>query len=450
MKHILALLLLLAWPVGIGAQSIITLAGSPPAAAAGPVLVSATVAANGTDVTLVWDEAATRGAGYATGDINIDNTSAGDNVSWTYASGDGSTTWVGSISGATIFVWKTPNIDFNGNANSVEDGGGVDAASFTSSAMVNNSTQTGAVIYQNFETATTGYDNSETWTPTTSGTGTVDPVNATSPAPLIGTQSGRFTTATGTAFITSPTFTAAPEAWGYMRFRPVTVQAGNRNWIIGQNSTTDLMVIRRNTAGTLRVAHGTATATTVGTVSAGTTIHLWWYFKTLNLQRQLFALLVNSCLLCLYHLLYVNVFFLKHLLPVVQGFLLLIQQPQPLALIAERLSDYPVRCGRAPLVFGSAGHKTGTNSKERRRCAYGKRRKLPSGDADKVFNVRPPTGTLRERVKVFSCEHLRRLAHLVHLIGSHAGNIANHFDSAGHLVECVPSRNAFVTQLCNL
>ena len=71
------------------------------------------------------------------------------------------------------------------------------------------------LVCQGFETATTGYDNSETWTPNLAG-GTITPTYATSPAPLEGTQSLRVVGAgafAGTA--TTKTFTASSSVYTY-------------------------------------------------------------------------------------------------------------------------------------------------------------------------------------------------------------------------------------------
>lgn len=132
-------LILLALAMPAGAQ--LLTAVNPVYTTVGEYAPTATVSANGTTITIGWPVAMTRGAGWSGSQINIDGTSAGDNITWAYTSGDGTATWVGSISGATIYTSSTPNIDFDGGTYAVEDGGGIVAVEFTNGAMVNNSTQ---------------------------------------------------------------------------------------------------------------------------------------------------------------------------------------------------------------------------------------------------------------------------------------------------------------------
>jgi len=103
-----------------------------------PTLQSATIASNGTTLTLVFDENVTQGSGYDDSDWDLDSGQQGDNVSITYESGDGTTTHIYNIS-KTIWIGDTANIDFNGDANSEEDGSGNDLAAIVSDSVVNNS-----------------------------------------------------------------------------------------------------------------------------------------------------------------------------------------------------------------------------------------------------------------------------------------------------------------------
>ncbi len=107
-----------------------------------PALSSATIGTNGTTLTIVWTEAVTKGAGYADADLNVDASTGGSNLGLTYVSGDGTNNFVYTI-GTTILSGETVDLDFNGDANSLEDGAGNDMAAIVSGSVTNNSTQTG-------------------------------------------------------------------------------------------------------------------------------------------------------------------------------------------------------------------------------------------------------------------------------------------------------------------
>lgn len=105
-----------------------------------PTLSSATIASNGTTLTLAFDENVSQGSGYNDSDWDIDCVSGGNNISVIYSSGDGTTSHVYTI-GQTIFVGDTCNIDFNGDTDSMEDDSGNDLAAIVSDSVTNNSTQ---------------------------------------------------------------------------------------------------------------------------------------------------------------------------------------------------------------------------------------------------------------------------------------------------------------------
>lgn len=113
--------------------------GTEPAAG-GPSLVSVTVGANGTTTTVVFDQAATRGAGWNNGDMDLDAVISNNVL--TYVSGDGSTSWT-MTAASTINSGETVNFDFNGDANSVENGAGEDMAAVVDYPVTNNSAQGG-------------------------------------------------------------------------------------------------------------------------------------------------------------------------------------------------------------------------------------------------------------------------------------------------------------------
>lgn len=105
-----------------------------------PTMSSATIASNGTTLTLVYDEAVSQGAGYNDADIDLDATSGGNDIGATYSSGDTTTTHIYTI-GQVIQVGDTVNLDFNGDANSLEDGSSNDLAAITDGSVTNNSIQ---------------------------------------------------------------------------------------------------------------------------------------------------------------------------------------------------------------------------------------------------------------------------------------------------------------------
>jgi hypothetical protein len=124
------------------------------------------------------------------------------------------------------------------------------------------------LLSENFEG--TGYENvgwTETGTPDEDYTATV----------LEGSQS-LFLDASGSAnqHANSPTVADQTEIWVYFLFRPVTfVSAGNANVIEIRNNTTTLFTMQVSSTGTLRLAGSVNSLPTVGTMSVGTTYHVW-------------------------------------------------------------------------------------------------------------------------------------------------------------------------------
>jgi hypothetical protein len=103
-----------------------------------PTMDSATIS-SGTTLTLAFNENVTQGAGYNDSDWDIDCTTGGNNISIAYNSGDGTTSHVYTIS-QVIYNGDSCNVDFNGDANSEEDGDGNDLAAIVSGTVTNNST----------------------------------------------------------------------------------------------------------------------------------------------------------------------------------------------------------------------------------------------------------------------------------------------------------------------
>ena len=105
-----------------------------------PTLISATIATNGTTFTIVWSENTYQGAGYNDADLDVDCTLAGNGVTLTYVSGNGTGTHIYTL-GTVLTKNDICNLDFNGDANSLEDASGNDVAAISSGAITNNSTQ---------------------------------------------------------------------------------------------------------------------------------------------------------------------------------------------------------------------------------------------------------------------------------------------------------------------
>lgn len=136
----------------------------------------------------------------------------------------------------------------------------------------------GLSICQNFETATTGYDNGETWTALGSG---ITPTYTTSP--LRGTQSLYIND--GTSYALSPSYTQTGEIWGHFVFQTSDGQPGNNATLLrwgDANLNNSYGAVSLLTTGYLKIIHGTGTATATTTQlpngSTGT-YHVWFHWK---------------------------------------------------------------------------------------------------------------------------------------------------------------------------
>jgi hypothetical protein len=129
------------------------------------------------------------------------------------------------------------------------------------------------LVKQDFEGA--GYDNSETWTE--SGVGIDEDYTG---VVLAGSQSLRINSSAASAHTSSPTFTGQAEVWGYFIYRPASLPAASTviaNFLTAVGN--DCLRLRINSGGALLIRAGGGTeATSVGTLSAGTTYHIFLYF----------------------------------------------------------------------------------------------------------------------------------------------------------------------------
>jgi hypothetical protein len=130
------------------------------------------------------------------------------------------------------------------------------------------------LIKQNFEG--TGYDNSEAWSE--SGTGTMDEDYATSP--MEGSQSLRIALSSTTGRVSSPAFTAQSDLWAYFQIKILgSLPAATTTIAEMQAASTDCLRLRLLTSGALdvRAGGGTPVATT-GTLTPGTVYHVWIHY----------------------------------------------------------------------------------------------------------------------------------------------------------------------------
>lgn len=122
------------------------------------------------------------------------------------------------------------------------------------------------LINQNFEG--TGYDNSETWTETATGTVDEDYTGDV----IAGSQSLRIVVSTQTGE-TRKDITAISDIFVYFRFKRVS---GTTLRLITFRDTTNTRgLVNLNSSGTLTLNHGSASASTVGTIAASDSVHIW-------------------------------------------------------------------------------------------------------------------------------------------------------------------------------
>lgn len=105
-----------------------------------PTLSSATLAANGTSLTLGFNESVSVGAG---GNGGFAITPSGGSATVSYASGSGTTALVYTVSRA-LSSTETATIAYVQPGNGIEDAAGNDLASLSGYAVTNNSTQNAA------------------------------------------------------------------------------------------------------------------------------------------------------------------------------------------------------------------------------------------------------------------------------------------------------------------
>ena len=142
------------------------------------------------------------------------------------------------------------------------------------------------LVNQNFETATTGYDNSESWTE--AGTGTVEAANTATV--IVGSQSLRvnLSAQTGTTYAS---FTAQAALYTKFRFQVASTNGGNQVFATIRDGATVLATYTM--AGGSRVlratAAGGANGTSTSAVPLDTPLYVWLEYEagpgTLSVAR---------------------------------------------------------------------------------------------------------------------------------------------------------------------
>jgi hypothetical protein len=133
-----------------------------------------------------------------------------------------------------------------------------------------DSSCTGFMFCQNFETATTGWDNSETW----STGGTVDPVDTT--PTLRGTQSCSIADSSSISHATGGTYT---ELFTFARYQFADSTPTAAVYIYkNMDGAADFGAVKLLTTGKLICYHGTKTNTAESALSDATTYYVWIHF----------------------------------------------------------------------------------------------------------------------------------------------------------------------------
>lgn len=123
----------------------------------------------------------------------------------------------------------------------------------------------------------TGYDNSGWTAQDDAGVAVIDPDYTATV--LHGTQSLRIKTSVAGNGRVFKDFTAGNERWAYFLFRPVSVTDAWKIFSFWNSGSEEICNIYLLSTNVLRVTHGTITADTVGTMSDGTTYHVWVHYN---------------------------------------------------------------------------------------------------------------------------------------------------------------------------
>lgn len=139
-----------------------------------------------------------------------------------------------------------------------------------------DSSCTGFEICQNFETETTGYDNSESWTESC-GTGATC-TEAYTTDPLRGSQSYYFSSGTEVSSVYKA-ITAGSEYYGMVK---VNIDTDNTQDLFGlYSNAVGKLLIGYNSYNKLQVTYDSLAACgSNDTFNPGTTYYIWFYYKS--------------------------------------------------------------------------------------------------------------------------------------------------------------------------
>ena len=118
-----------------------------PAAAPPPVISGVGIDTDGVTITITFNVAVDKGAGYSDDDFNVDVVGGDSDIAVVYVSGDGGAEWVYTIQ-ATILATNTVNLDFDGalgggDGDDIEEIGNADLVDIAD-VYVSNGSQVGA------------------------------------------------------------------------------------------------------------------------------------------------------------------------------------------------------------------------------------------------------------------------------------------------------------------
>jgi hypothetical protein len=143
--------------------------------------------------------------------------------------------------------------------------------STTAAPACADSSCTGFMFCQNFETATTGFDNSETWS-------TVGTVNLVSTSPVLrGTQSAAVSNSSRITHDTDGTYT---EIYTFARYQFADT-TGSASAYIYKNTdgVADFGGVKLLSTGSLACQHGTSSNSSANALTSETTYYIWTHFK---------------------------------------------------------------------------------------------------------------------------------------------------------------------------
>ena len=133
----------------------------------------------------------------------------------------------------------------------------------------------GYLICQGFETATTGYDNSESWAETGE---TITPNDTASPSPLVGAQSLRLND-TGTDPSSCITFSATDPVYGYLQVN-IDTKSGDPSDVFKVLASGDTQIFSFYTNAVYFIVYDNQNRASTVAASGDTLYHVWWDYDS--------------------------------------------------------------------------------------------------------------------------------------------------------------------------